>query len=123
MNKRPINLDLTTLKFPPMAIVSILHRLSGVILFLAIPLLLWLLQSSLSSAEQFQNITQFFSGYTVKLIVFVVLAALLYHLVAGVRHILMDIGYFESLQSGRRSARAVMIISAILIILAGIWLC
>ncbi len=117
-----MNLDLTTLKFPPMAIVSILHRISGVTLFLAIPLLLFLLQSSLSSADQFQHIQQLLTGIGFKFVIFVVLAALFYHLVAGIRHMIMDIGFAETLQAGRRGAVAVMIISGILIILAGIWL-
>lgn len=105
-----------------MAIASILHRISGIILFLAIPLLLCVLQASLSSAEQFQRIQGFFSGIGAKLILFGVVAALLFHLLAGIRHMIMDMGFSEHVHSARRGAWIVMGLSVVLIIFAGIWL-
>lgn len=121
-NKRPINLDLTTIQFPITAVVSILHRISGIIVFLFIPYLLWILGHSLASAENFAQIKDSFSSPFFRFVLWIMLAGLLYHLVAGIRHLLMDAHVGEELHSGRIGANAVMVISIILIILAGIWL-
>ncbi|WP_370978188.1 succinate dehydrogenase, cytochrome b556 subunit [Agaribacterium sp. ZY112] len=122
MDKRPVNLDLSTVKFPVTAIVSILHRVSGVVLLGAILLLLWALDVSLSSEEGFAFIKELLDNVFVKLIVWAMLAAVIYHLVAGVRHLLMDLGFWEELQSGKASATASLVLSVILIALAGVWL-
>ena len=123
MNKtRPVFLDLTKIHFPPPAIISILHRISGFIIFLLIPLFLWMLDKSLSSANGFSAIAQDIDQPWVKFIVWVLLSSLLLHLVAGIRHLLMDGGVAEEKQSGRASSWVALIISIILIILAGIWL-
>ena len=58
----------------------------------------------------------------VKLVVWAVLAGLLYHLIAGIKHLLMDMGYGETLEGSQLSAKLVIIVSAIAIILAGVWL-
>lgn len=120
-DNRPVNLDLTTIHFPPPAIASILHRISGVILFLSLPFLLWLLEASLS-ASGFQTIQNTLRNPMVRFLVWGVLAALLYHLVAGIRHLLMDAHVAEGRISGRISAWSVFGISLILILLMGIWL-
>ncbi|MEE9451829.1 MAG: succinate dehydrogenase, cytochrome b556 subunit [Gammaproteobacteria bacterium] len=121
-SKRPVNLQLTTMKFPPMAIASILHRLSGVILFLAIPLLLYMLDYSLRNEDVFLKLKQCLQAWPMKLLLWVVLAALLYHLIAGVRHLIMDMGWGESLTAGRRSALSVFVLAAISVVFIGIWL-
>jgi succinate dehydrogenase / fumarate reductase, cytochrome b subunit len=119
---RPVNLDLTTIHFPPPAIASILHRISGVILFLSIPFALWLLQLSLASPEDFEDVYAYFSSFWVKFMVWGVLSGLLYHLVAGIRHLLMDAGIGEERASGRLGAKIVMGIGIVFSILAGVWL-
>jgi succinate dehydrogenase / fumarate reductase cytochrome b subunit len=119
-SKRPINLDLMTIKFPLAAIVSILHRLSGVLLGFLIPVFLGLLQYSLSSAEHFETLRQYWAFLPLKLVVLALLAALVYHLIAGLRHLLMDMGYGDSLAGGRLGARLVFGLSAVLIIMMGI---
>lgn len=121
-NKRPKNLNLFTIKFPIPAIVSILHRISGVILFLAIPFVLWGLSISLSSQQDFDDLRQTLMSPFSKFLIWCVLAALFYHLVAGLRHVLMDMGIGEEQKSGKLSAQITIVISVILIILAGIWL-
>lgn len=124
MNKnRPVNLDLRTIKMPPMAIVSILHRLSGLLLMFIIPAFLYMLDSSLRSEESFQQLRQCLSHPWMKIILWFGLSALIYHLIAGIRHMIMDLGFGESLVAGRRSAIGVMIISVIFSIGLGIWLC
>ena len=120
---RPVNLDLRTIQFPLPAIASILHRISGVILFLLIPILLWFLQISLQSAADFASARAALDNIWLKLCVWGFLAALVYHLLAGIRHMIMDMGYGESLQAGRRSAYGVFLLSIIFIVILGIKLC
>ena len=119
--KKPVNLQLTTIRFPITAIVSILHRASGVILFLLIPLMLCLLSASLESEASFNQISVVMSNPFTKLLVWGLLAALAYHVVAGVRHLLMDWGFGETREGGIQSAYAILVIAVVLIILAGIW--
>src|ERR1700733_11708112 len=88
-NKRPKNLDLFTIRFPLPAIVSILHRISGVVLFLLIPACLWLLQYSLTYVG-FEHLFGFFHQPAVKIVLWCVLLPFIYHLLAGIRHLLSD---------------------------------
>ncbi len=120
--RRPINLNLFTIHFPLPAIVSILHRISGVILFLLIPFILWGLDLSLASQQDFDSVHQFFLQPLTKILIWCILAAFIYHFVAGIRHLFMDMGVGENLKSGRMGAVFVLLISIILIILAGVWL-
>lgn len=121
-NQRPKNLNLFTIRFPIPAIVSILHRISGVILFLLIPIVLWGLYLSLSSQQNFDDLHQFLLTPGMKFFLWCSLSAFLYHLVAGIRHLLMDIGIGEELRSGKISAILTIVIAALLIILTGVWL-
>ena len=117
---RPVNLDLQTMHFPVTAIASILHRVSGVMVFVAVGILLWLLSISLSSPIGFIQATQMVDGFFVKLILWGILTALAYHIAGGVRHLLMDLGHFEELESGSLSARVTFIVTAVLSLLAGV---
>jgi len=120
--QRPVNLDLRTIKLPVTAYTSILHRISGVVLFLGLVLLLLALQQSLASEEGFLQVKQYLAHPLAKFVSFGLLSALLYHLVAGIRHLLMDLGLGETLEGGKRGSKAVLVISAVLIVLAGVWL-
>lgn len=120
--KRPVNLDLRTISFPVPAIASILHRISGVVLFLAIPLLLWALAMSLESAEGFEKIRSCFTSFIGKFLIWAILTALIYHLFAGIRHLFMDAGMGESLRAGRFIAKLVMGLATICSIVIGVWL-
>ena len=120
--KRPVNLDIGTIQLPITAYVSILHRVSGVVLFGAVGLFLWILDSSLSSEESFNSIKEFMNTLIVQIIIWLSLAALIYHLVAGLRHLVMDYGYGETLSGGILGAKLVLIFSAILMLMAGFWL-
>lgn len=119
---RPINLALSSLKFPPMAIASILHRLSGILIFILLPGAIYLLGHSLHSQENFSQVVMMMNSPFIKLLVWAFLSALTYHLVAGIRHVIMDLGFGESLSAGRNSARLVIFLSIILIISLGIWI-
>jgi succinate dehydrogenase / fumarate reductase cytochrome b subunit len=121
-DKRPIYLDVTKYRYPNTAIVSILHRVSGVILFLYIPFLLCALDRSVSSGEEFQGLVLSLDLPIMKILAWGFLAALIFHLVAGIRHLLMDMGIGESHRGGRLGANIVFIVSALLILAAGVWL-
>ncbi|BDH46652.1 succinate dehydrogenase cytochrome b556 large subunit [Salmonella enterica subsp. enterica serovar Choleraesuis] len=119
--QRPVNLDLGTIRFPITAIASILHRVSGVITFVAVGILLWLLGLSLSSEEGFLVASSIMDSFIVKFIMWGILTALAYHVVVGIRHLLMDFGYLEeSLAVGKSSAMASFVITVVLSILAGV---
>jgi succinate dehydrogenase / fumarate reductase, cytochrome b subunit len=120
--QRPKNLNLFTIRFPIPAIISILHRISGVILFLIIPFMLWGLSLSLASPQDFDDLHLFLSSPLMKLLIWGCLSAFIYHFVAGIRHLLMDIHVGEELKSGRLSAKLTLFVSILLIILTGIWL-
>ncbi len=119
--ERPVNLDIGTIRFPLPAIVSILHRISGVMLFFVAGLLLWVLDASLSSSQGFADVKACLAHPVTQVVLWGSLAALGYHLVAGIRHLIMDIGIGESWKGGVMGARLVFVVSVILIVLAGVW--
>ncbi|HNE26855.1 MAG TPA: succinate dehydrogenase, cytochrome b556 subunit, partial [Pseudomonadales bacterium] len=85
IDKRPVNLDIGTIRLPISALVSILHRVSGVALIGAIAILLGLLDYSLRSADSFAAVISLLASVPMKLLMLAVLAAFIYHLVAGIR--------------------------------------
>ncbi|NRA83738.1 MAG: succinate dehydrogenase cytochrome b556 subunit [Gammaproteobacteria bacterium] len=119
--QRPVNLDLQTISFPLTAIASILHRVSGVIMFFATGILMWFLAESLSSPLGFANVQQLMGSFLAKFVFWGILTALAYHLIVGIRHIIMDMGYGEDFDTATQSAQITMVISVILSILAGVW--
>lgn len=121
-DNRPVYLDVTKYKFPNTAIVSILHRISGIILFLYIPFLIWALDMSLSSGAQFQQLNYNLSLPVIKIFLWLLLAALIFHIVAGTRHLLMDMGIGETHRGGRLGANMVFVVAILLILVAGLWL-
>ncbi|GGI88958.1 succinate dehydrogenase, cytochrome b556 subunit [Legionella impletisoli] len=120
--KRPVNLDLMSLKYPPMAIASILHRLSGIVLFLLSPALLYLLSLSLHSRTSFEHMKHLIAAPFNKFLLWVFAAALAYHLLAGIRHMIMDLGFAEGLPTGRRTALLVILLAIFAMIILGIWI-
>ncbi|MBX9703144.1 MAG: succinate dehydrogenase, cytochrome b556 subunit [Silvanigrellaceae bacterium] len=120
--KRPINLDLGTMKFPAMAIASILHRVSGTVLFLLLPMILYFLSLSLKNAQSFLHLQEMVAAPRFKILLWVFGAALIYHLTAGIRHLLMDLGVGEGLPAGRYSALLVIGLSIVLTLLLGVWI-
>ena len=120
-SKRPVNLDLRTIKLPVTAYTSIAHRISGVILFIAIAGLLWMLDTSLSSESGFEQVKACFENPIAKLVCGACCRAAV-HLVAGIRHLLMDAGVGEGLESGRLGAQVLIVVAAVLIVLLGVWI-
>ena len=121
-SQRPVNLDLRTIKLPITAITSILHRISGIILFVGVAIMLYALAKSLGSEEGFNDVKAYLTSPLVKLVIWALLSALLYHLVAGLRHLLMDSGVGETLEGGKLGSKIVIAISVVLIVLAGVWI-
>jgi len=120
--KRPVNLDVTTIKLPLPAYTSILHRVAGILLFVAMGWALYGLHLSLMSAESFESLKELCSSTPVKLGVWIILSALIYHCVAGIKHLLMDVDIGDGKESGKVGAIVTLVVSAILIILAGGWI-
>jgi succinate dehydrogenase / fumarate reductase, cytochrome b subunit len=121
-DNRPKNLDLATLRFPLPALASITHRISGVVIFAGVFVLLWLLAESLSSESGFITVQQWLSTTPVKLVIWAILAGLLYHLIAGIKHLVMDFGIGETLEGANTGAWLVIVVSAIAIVLTGVWI-
>jgi succinate dehydrogenase / fumarate reductase cytochrome b subunit len=122
MQQKPIFLNLFLIKFPLSAIVSILHRVSGVILFLAIPVFLYCLKESLVAQRNFDEIKYLASLQSVKFVIFGIISMLIYHIFAGIRHMLMDYGIGETKVSGKISAQIVIISFVIVLVIIGKWL-
>ena len=121
--KRPVNLDLGTIRLPITSYVSILHRVSGVIMFFTLAVFLWMLDTSLASEQSFNDLAAMFANPICQFIIWGSLAALAYHAVAGMRHMIMDFGVGEdSFASGRNSAWAAMIVAALVIALITWWI-
>lgn len=120
-SNRPINLPLSqviSVNSSPIARASILHRISGIVLFLLIPVMLWLLQTSLSSPQDFAAV---FDNVLVRFVAWVFVAATAYHFVMGVKHLFADMGLIEEFQSGKTASIVSFVIAAILIVLSFIW--
>lgn len=116
------NFDLLAIRYPFTAIISLLHRVSGVFTFLFLPFLLWIFSIATGSKAGFAQIRDILTNPSLKFILWLLWVALWYHLIAGMRHIIMDIGVGESLGSARLSGVITIIITSILAICTGIWL-
>ena len=117
-----MHLDIGTIKLPITSYVSILHRVSGVVLFLAVAVLLCVFEASLESKQSFQSLQEWFANPICQIILWASLAALAYHVIAGVRHLIMDFGIGEdNFESGRRSAWIVVAVATIIIAMITGW--
>jgi len=121
-NQRPVNLDLRTIKLPITAYTSILHRATGIILFLGVVIMLYALGVSLESAKSFAKVKEVLANPFIKFIIWGLISSLLYHIVAGLRHLLMDIGYGETLEGGRKGSKIILAIAGGLILITGVWI-
>lgn len=118
---RPKHLNLFTIHFPIPAIVSILHRLSGAVLFFLIPFMLWGLALSLTS-DGFDTLREWGNFFYIKFMMWLIFIPFCFHLVAGLRHLLMDIHIGTSLTMGRQFAIGTCVVFIFLIFLVGVWL-
>ena len=121
-DKRPINLDLTTVRFPVTAIASILHRVCGMISWVGLGLLLVLLSYALPSQEQFAELESLFHvNFLVQFLGWGFLTAFGYYCLATLKHIVQDFGLFEDFEGGKMVSWTAIIIGIILSILAGVF--
>ena len=117
---RPKHLDLTKIRFPVMAIVSGMHRISGAVLFLFVPLLLWLWQESLASPQSFAAFTAVVAQPLMKIVLLGLLWGYLHHLCAGIRHLALDLDFGTELAAARASSKVVLAVSIGLTLAAGV---
>jgi len=120
--ERPVNLSLTKFSFPITAIASITHRITGVLLFAAIAFLLWLLSLALDSPEGFDRATGLLAAPLPKLVMLATLAALAYHILAGVKHLFMDFHMGDSFAAARLGSQVVFALTVVVTVLAGVWI-
>jgi len=118
--KRPKYLALHQIKLPLPGIVSILHRVSGLLLFCALPLLLLMLQYSLRSIETYTQLTEVLSHPFIKLMLIGLLWAFLHHFCAGIRYLVIDLDYGVRLAQARASSKWVIFVSLALTVLLGV---
>jgi succinate dehydrogenase / fumarate reductase, cytochrome b subunit len=121
--RRPVNLNLMSFKFPLPALVSIAHRISGVLMFILMPVILFILSKLLAGGSV--NVTiLYFSHFPImlKLLAWVMLVATLYHTLAGLRHLFMDMGYGESFVAANRSAIVIFVLLIVILVATGVWL-
>ena len=117
--KRPKHLALLQIKLPLPGIVSILHRVSGLMLFIALPLLLLMLQYSLSSIETYTQLMDVLDNPLLKLVLLVLLWAFLHHFCAGLRYLAIDLHLVRDLARARNSSKVVMVVSLIMTVIMG----
>ena len=108
---RPVNIDLTTIRFPLTAILSITHRITGVIIFVGVAILLYLLGLSLESAAGFAEAQRLLTLPVAKFVVWSIVAGRLYHIIAGTTHLIMDWGFGETLAGAVIGSRITLVLA------------
>ena len=118
--------DIASYRLPPAGIVSILHRVSGAVLFLLLPFIVWLFDVSLTSEISYERFTSafvagigFVPGWFVKLVVLALIWAYLHHFIAGVRHLWMDATHSVTKEQGHSSAIFTLVSSVLLTLVLG----
>ena len=118
--------DLTTYRLPPAGWVSILHRVSGLLMFILMPFIIWMFDKSISSELSFEYLTSAFAegvsscpGWFLKLVALALIWAYLHHFVAGVRHLYMDATHAVTKEFGKSSAIATLAIGVGLTVVLG----
>ncbi|MEN9868905.1 MAG: succinate dehydrogenase, cytochrome b556 subunit [Pseudomonadota bacterium] len=112
--------DLMNYRLPAAGFVSILHRISGFLLFLALPFILYLFQQSLTSEDTFAYLQGFLSNLWVKLVVLALFWGYIQHFCSGIRHLIMDNHIGLDKESAKQSAIVVLAASVILTLLVAI---
>ncbi|MES2500418.1 MAG: succinate dehydrogenase, cytochrome b556 subunit [Pseudomonadota bacterium] len=113
---RPKNLNLFTIRLPINAVVSILHRASGMALFLCLPLILLAFQASVGSPNSYFLLVNLLNSWAIKILLIGLSWAFFHHFFAGIRHLLQDIHWMTSLQKARFSSRVVLWLVGIAVI-------
>ena len=121
-DKRPVNLDLGTFKHPLVSVISISHRISGVVLFVGLVFLFNLFDMSLEGELGFASAQALLQeNFIAQFVTWGLLTALGFHFSAGMKHLVMDFGHGEELDSANNAAKFVISSTVLLAVLAGIW--
>ena len=120
---RPKNLDFTTMKLPIMGVASILHRVSAVIIWVALIFFLPLLYISLGSEDGFNSIKTFMTeSFVAQFFLWGFLTAFGYYMLGGIKHIIQEFGYFETLEGGTAISQVAIGLGIVLSLLSGYWI-
>ncbi|MGD8832034.1 MAG: succinate dehydrogenase, cytochrome b556 subunit [Pseudomonadales bacterium] len=119
---RPVYLSLTQFGWPITAIASIAHRITGMLLFLGVGYLLWLLSLALDSPAGFAQASSVLAAPFARFVLWGVLTLLIYHILAGIKHMIMDFHIGDSFKVAAASSYTVFALSAVLAIITGVWL-
>ena len=118
--------DLPSYRLPVAGIVSILHRVSGALMFVLMPFIIWMFDTSISSELSFARFTSAFGvgvgfvpGWFFKLVALAIIWAFLHHLIAGLRHLWMDMRHAVSKEFGKSSAVFTLVLSIGLTVVLG----
>ncbi len=118
--------DLRNYRLPPAGIVSILHRISGAILFLLLPFIIWMFDTSITSEISYESFRSafvagigFVPGWFVKLVALALIWGYLHHFIAGVRHLWMDVTHSVTKEFGHSSAVFTLAASVLLTLALG----
>ncbi|MGH8820441.1 MAG: succinate dehydrogenase, cytochrome b556 subunit [Rhodoferax sp.] len=119
--------DLPTYRMPLAALVSILHRISGAIMFVLLPFIIWMFDTSVSSEISFARFKSVFNdgvgwvpGWFIKLVALLLIWAFLHHFIAGLRHLWADVRHDAvSKEYGRKSAATTLVLSIALLLILG----
>lgn len=114
--QRPVYLNLLKIKLPVTGILSILHRLTGVLMVISLPFLVYMLDLSLNDSNGFEIVVDLFSHPLMKIILSIYLWFLLHHLLAGIRFLLLDLDLGVERLASRRSAFVVNYLGVILFV-------
>jgi succinate dehydrogenase / fumarate reductase cytochrome b subunit len=120
--RRPVYLNVFKIRLPLPGVVSIMHRASGAVLFLLLPLLLFVLQQSLVSEQGFAAVRGWFRHPLIKLALLGVTWAYLHHFCTGLRYLALDLDIGTDLAHARFSAKLVLVVSITATLLTGVWL-
>ena len=122
-DRRPVFLSLHKIRLPINGLVSIFHRVSGLVMCLTLPIVLCALSCSLKSAAHFAQVkASLLQPQGWGLVCFLIALAWIYHVLAGMRHLIMDIGWGKSLSASRCMAFCVLLLFTASAVSLGVWL-
>lgn len=115
LNKpRPVHLNLAKIRLPIGGIMSIIHRITGVAMFLAVPFLIYLLDLSLISEQGYREAGEILHSFIGTVLLFGLMWGLMHHLLAGIRYLLIDVDLGVEKAQARQSALAVTVVAPVL---------
>ena len=121
----PRNIGLSSIihySFPVTAMISILHRITGALMVLLLPFLLWAFHASMCCPANFYATQNVLLHSPWSIVVWIFLSALSYHIIAGVRHLIMDFGFAEAMSAAKCSSFIVLLLGVLFSLFWGIWL-